>query len=344
MIEFRSGDIFHDAFEALVNTVNCEGVMGRGIALQFKKKFPDNFKAYAAACSRGEVCPGRMFVYTTEQIIFPKYIVNFPTKRQWRNKSKMVDIEVGLRALVDFIVQSGIHSIAIPPLGSGLGGLEWSDVKKQIESALVQLTDVHIVVFEPNGAPQSEAMARIERVPKMTLGRAALIELISSYLKGHLDPFISLLEIHKIMYFLQESGEQLRLQFVKGTYGPYAENLRHTLNAIEGHMINGYADGGDTPAKLIELKEGAISEAQDFLANSNDTYLRVNRVTELLDGFESPMGVELLATVHWVVKYESTSTLGDTIVGVHGWNERKRQFSEYQIAVAREHLERSGWI
>lgn len=344
VIEFRSGDIFQDEVEALVNTVNCEAVMGRGIALQFKKKFPGNFKAYAAACSRGEVRPGRMFVYPTEQLVSPKYIINFPTKRQWRNKSKIEDIEVGLRDLVALIIQNDIHSIAIPPLGSGLGGLDWSDVKKRIESALEQLSDVHVVVYEPNGAPKSDAMAVVDKVPKMTPGRAALIELISSYLNGHLDPFISLLEIHKLMYFLQEGGEPLRLHYVQGPYGPYAENLRHTLNAIEGHLINGYADGGDAPDKLIELKDGSIRRAKEFLATSTDTSIRVDKVTELLDGFESPTGVELLATVHWVMKYEMTSTLEDTVASVYRWNERKRQFSEYQISLARDRLMQKGWI
>ncbi len=344
MIEFRSGDIFQDKVEALVNTVNCEGVMGRGIALQFKKKFPDNFRAYAAACSRGEVRPGRMFVYPTEQLLSPKYIINFPTKRQWRNKSKIEDIEVGLHALVDLIIQTDIHSIAIPPLGSGLGGLDWSDVKKRIESALKPLSDVHVVVYEPNGAPKSDVLVKVDKVPKMTPGRAALIELISSYRDGHLDPFISLLEIHKLMYFLQEGGEPLRLHYVKGPYGPYAENLRHTLNAIEGHLINGYADGGDAPDKLIELKDGAATRAKEYLANNDDTYMRVDKVTKLMDGFESPIGVELLATVHWVVKYEAASTLKDTIAAVHRWNQRKRQYSEHQISVARDRLTQKAWI
>src|SRR5215475_10402614 len=120
MIEYRSGDIVKADTEALINTVNCVGVMGRGIALQFKNAFPENFDAYAAACRRHEVQPGRMFVFETEQLTTPRYIINFPTKRHWRGKSRMEDIESGLQSLVEEIKTRGIHSIAIPPLGSGL--------------------------------------------------------------------------------------------------------------------------------------------------------------------------------------------------------------------------------
>ena len=125
MIEFKTGNILTEDAEALVNTVNCVGFMGRGIALQFKKAFPDNFKSYSSACKRNEVQPGRMFVYATGQLAYPRYIINFPTKRHWRGKSRMEDIDAGLAALAEAIRSHNIQSIAIPPLGSGLGGLDW---------------------------------------------------------------------------------------------------------------------------------------------------------------------------------------------------------------------------
>ena len=153
MIEYRTGDILTTDAEALVNTVNCVGIMGRGIALQFKNAFPANFKAYAAACKRGEVQPGRMFVFETGTLGTRNYIINFPTKRHWRGKSRMEDIESGLVALAQEIRERGIRSIAVPPLGSGLGGLNWPDVRARIEAALRGFNDVQIVVFEPNGAP-----------------------------------------------------------------------------------------------------------------------------------------------------------------------------------------------
>lgn len=158
MIEYKSSDLLKEDAEALVNTVNCVGVMGRGIALQFKKAFPENFKTYALACKNKEVQPGRMFVFKTGQLTNPRFIVNFPTKRHWRGKSRMEDIEAGLIALVVVISQYDIRSIAIPPLGSGLGGLNWSEVRPRIVAALQPLTDVHVIIYEPKGAPVSEKM------------------------------------------------------------------------------------------------------------------------------------------------------------------------------------------
>ena len=168
MIEFTSGDILRSEAEALVNTVNCVGVMGRGIALQFKNAYPDNFKAYAAACRRGEVQPGRMFLFETGQLTLPHYIVNFPTKRHWRGKSRMEDIVAGLTALAELIRAKGIRSIAIPPLGSGLGGLDWAEVRPRIEAGLRPLAGVQVFVYEPKGAPASDTMAHSREVPKMT--------------------------------------------------------------------------------------------------------------------------------------------------------------------------------
>ena len=149
MIQYTKGDILQAEAEALVNTVNCVGVMGRGIALKFKKAFPDNSKAHAAACKRKEVQPGRMFVFETGRVTWPYYIINFPTKRHWRGKSRIEDIEAGLSALVQEIQARNIQSVAIPPLGSGLGGLDWNDVRPRIERAMSSLPHVNVIVFEP---------------------------------------------------------------------------------------------------------------------------------------------------------------------------------------------------
>ena len=343
MIEFRSGDILKNDAEALVNTVNCVGVMGRGIALQFKAAFPENFKTYAEACQQGSVQPGRMFVFETGQLTPPRYIINFPTKRHWRGNSRMEDIDAGLAALVAVIREKGIRSIAIPPLGSGLGGLDWLDVKPRIEAALRPLTDLSVVVYEPKGAPASDTMTHSRKVPSMTAGRAALVELTHRYLGGLLDPFVTLLEVHKLMYFMQEAGEPLRLKFKQAPYGPYAENLRHVLHAIEGHLVSGYADGGDAPDKQLKLVPGAIGEAAAFLEQHAATRARFDKVAELVEGFESPFGLELLSTVHWVVKHESVSALDDVVERTYAWNPRKRQFTQRQIGIAVNVLTRKNW-
>jgi O-acetyl-ADP-ribose deacetylase (regulator of RNase III) len=302
MIEYRTGDILKADAEALVNTVNCVGIMGRGIALQFKSAFPENFKAYAAACRRGEVQPGRMFVFETGALTRPKYIINFPTKRHWRGKSRIEDIEAGLVALVQEIRSRAIRSMAIPPLGSGLGGLNWADVRARIDEALHGVNDVDVIVFEPNGAPDAKVMARSREVPEMTPGRAALIGLMYRYLRGLMDPFVTLLEVHKLLYFMRVAGKPLRLRYVQAPYGPYAENLRNVLARVEGHFVSGYADGGDDPEKQLELVPGAVEEAERFFAQHVSTRARFDKVADLVAGFETPFGLELLATVHWVVQ------------------------------------------
>lgn len=344
MIEIKTGDILREDVEAIINTVNCVGVMGRGIALQFKNAFPDNFAAYAAACKRQQVQPGRMFIHDTGWLSNPRWIINFPTKRHWRGQSRMEDIEAGLRALVADIQRLGIRSLAIPPLGSGLGGLDWSQVLPRIEAALAPLNDVRVVIFQPGHAPGADQISRSTVVPHMTAGRAALVELMRRYISGLLDPTMSLLELHKLMYFMQVQGEPLRLQFKQAHYGPYAENLRHVLKAIEGYFVSGYADGGDAPGKVLQLVPGAEQDAQAFLAKHPDTRARFDRVAELVHGFESPTGLELLSTVHWVVQHEHALSLDDVVTHVHAWNVRKQQFTSRQIGIALDVLASKGWI
>ncbi|MBA4808871.1 macro domain-containing protein [Brevundimonas sp.] len=344
MITYTSGDILNADVEALVNTVNCVGIMGRGIALQFKNMFPENFEAYAVACAREEVQPGKMFIYPTGALTNPRFIVNFPTKRHWRGKSRIEDIEAGLVALREEILRRGIKSIAIPPLGSGLGGLDWQDVKPRIVSALASLQDVDIRVYDPKGAPEASAMVRRQEAPKMTPGRAALIVLMQRYIGGLMDPFVSLLEVHKLLYFLQESGEGLRLQYRKAHYGPYAENLTHLLRTVEGHFISGYADGGDRPDKLLEIVPGALADAETMLLEAEGTRRRFDTVADLVEGFETPFGLELLATVHWVARHEGAATVDEVVAATYSWNDRKHRFSPEQLALAHDVLSTKGWL
>jgi O-acetyl-ADP-ribose deacetylase (regulator of RNase III) len=350
MIEYKTGNILEEDVEALVNTVNCVGFMGRGIALQFKKAWPENFKAYAAACRRREVEPGRMFVFDTGRLTNPRYIINFPTKRHWRGKARIGDIEAGLKALVEDVRRRNIHSIALPPLGAGLGGLDWAEVRPRIEAAMRELPGVRVVVFEPAGTPALPRSVRRE-IPKMTPGRAALVGLMERYLGGLLDPFISLLEVHKLMYFMQEAGEPLRLRFTKGPYGPYAENLRHMLSEIDGYYISGYGFGGDAPDKVLELVPGAVDDARRTLAERPKTGQRFERVARLVEGFESPFGLELLATVHWLVKHERVgrpdgqAAFEDEVTKrFYEWADRKRQFTPEQVRLAARVLRDEGWI
>ncbi len=344
MIEFQQGNILHADAEALVNTVNCVGIMGRGIALQFRKEFPENYTVYKSACDRRELQPGKMLVFDLNRLQHPRFIINFPTKRHWKSKSRIEDIQAGLATLVEEVRRLKIQSIAIPPLGCGLGGLNWSDVRPLIEQAFNELPKVRVFVYEPAGAPAATEMAKEKKAPKMTIGRAALLGLMRRYLSAVMDPAVSLLEIHKLMYFMQEAGEPLKLNYSKGLYGPYAENLRHVLSIIEGHFISGYGDAEDNPGKQIELKLEAAEKAEAFLKDHPETQARVDQVAKLIEGFETPFGLELLATVHWIAFQERASDVSDAITKIYGWNNRKQMFKEQQIKLAWNLLGHQGWL
>lgn len=340
-IELKTGDILKADAEAIVNTVNCVGIMGRGIALQFKKAFPANFRAYALACDEGEVQPGRMFVYDTRAFTNPRYIINFPTKRHWKGKSRIEDIDSGLIALAQEVRARGIKSIAIPPLGAGLGGLDWNDVRPRIEAAMRDVPDLDVLIYLPNGAPE---VVKSRDVPKMTPGRASLVTLMHRYLQGLMDPFVTLIEVQKLMYFMQEAGQPLRLKYVKHHYGPYAANLSHVLNAVEGHFVAGYQDGGDQPDKELTIVPGAVADAETALEHEPETHGHFNRVADLVEGFETPYGLELLATVHWVATREGADTPEKALERIHGWNERKRAFTQRQVKIAFDTLKTKGWL
>jgi O-acetyl-ADP-ribose deacetylase (regulator of RNase III) len=338
-IILTSGDLFEAGTDALVNTVNCVGIMGRGVALQFKKAYPANFRAYEAACKAGEVQPGHMFVHETGKFS-PRFIVNFPTKRHWKGKSR-IDIDSGLVALAAAIKAHGIKSIAIPPLGAGLGGLDWNDVLPRIKSALQDVPDLQVVIYEPKGAPE---VVKSKDVPNMTPGRASLVVLMQQYLKGLLDPFVTLIEAQKLMYFMQLAGQPLNLEYEKGHYGPYATKLSHVLNKVEGHFVSGYQDGGDQPFKELTIVPGAYEDATRFLADMPDVQDRFERVANLVEGFETPFGLELLATVHWVVDREAAHGPDEAVTRIHNWNDRKKAFTPRQIGLAYDVLQSKGWL
>jgi O-acetyl-ADP-ribose deacetylase (regulator of RNase III) len=343
MIEITTGNLLDADAEALVNTVNAVGVMGKGIALQFKQAFPDNFKAYEAACRRDEVQPGRMFVFHRNTFANPKVIINFPTKRHWKGKARIEDIEAGLRDLARVIEGENIRSVAVPPLGCGFGGLKWSDVEPRIERALGRL-EARVILFSPKGAPQAEQMkVRTER-PAMTATRAAVLELMKRYaVPGYR---LTLLEIQKLAYFLQVAGEPLKLRFEKQKYGPYAEKLHHVLQRLEGHFIRGYGDRSRSVS--VTLMPSALEESESFLQNCGETHQRLDRVSHLIKGLETPYGMELLSTVHWIASEEDPEAREDSsraIDGVQKWSEYKRRtFVPRHIELAWKRLKAQNWI
>jgi len=343
MLEFKEGNLLEEQAEALVNTVNCVGVMGKGIALQFKQAYPENFRQYAKACRAGEVQPGRMFTVPTGKLFNPRYIINFPTKSHWKNKSKIEDIKSGLVALVAEVQRLGLTSIAVPPLGCGNGGLNWVEVKPLIASAFAQLSNVQVIIFEPSGVPAAEKMQVATKKPNMTRGRALIIRLLEVYgLPGY---ELTKLEIQKLAYFLQEAGEMLKLSYHQHLYGPYADNLNHVLKHIEGHYICGYGDGTGR-AGIYVLPEGK-KEAEAFVATEPESQGRLERVSQLIYGFETPYGMELLATVHWVATKTANPAKNseEAIALVHEWSDRKRQlFKPEHIRKAWQRLDEQNWL
>ena len=294
MIDLKKGNLLDADAEALVNTVNTVGIMGKGIALQFRQAFPENFRAYEAACKQGQVQPGRMFVFHTNTLHNPRIIINFPTKRHWKGKSKIEDIDAGLHDLIEVIKREQIKSIAVPPLGCGNGQLKWSEVRPRIERAFEALHAIKVYLYEPAGAPKPAEMKVATTRPKMTGARAAILLLMRRYqVPGYR---LTLLEIQKLAYFLQSAGEPLKLVFAKQKYGPYTEQLHHVLQRLEGHFIRGYGDRSRDVS--VTLLPDAAEEAVAFLQGNSATESWFERVAQLIQGLETPHGMELLATVH----------------------------------------------
>lgn len=343
MIVISHGDLLDDSAEALVNTVNTEGVSGKGIALQFKLRFPSNYAAYRAASERGEIVLGKVFAVATGLLDEPKWVVNFPTKGHWRSRSRLEDIEAGLDDLIDFTRSAGVTSIAIPPLGCGNGGLAWADVLPLVESKLGTLSELAVHLYPPEGAPAPEAMRVATAKPHMSIGRSVLIAALDSYLQ--VAEGASRLVAQKLAYLLQVAGAPLRLSFVKAQYGPYAETLNFVLQAMEGHYTVGYGDR-TTPSPL-QLADGAAAEASEYLARRPELAQAVRRVRALIDGLESPYGLELLSTVHYVATEAGSPATNakEAAVSVQAWSSRKsRLFSDDHVAVAWHRLTDQGWL
>lgn len=351
-IEIAKGDLLKEQTEAIINTVNCVGVMGKGIALQFKQRWPDNYAAYEDACKRKAVQTGKMFVYELGALApKPHYIINFPTKNHWKERSKYEYIDEGLQDLVKVIRELGISSIAVPPLGCGNGGLDWNIVRKKIEDAFYPLGNkVTVHLYEPTGAPRAQNMVAKTQKPNMTLPRAVLLKLLSIY--KELDYSLSSIEVQKLAYFGFITGDIPKLRYAKGKYGPFADNLRHTLNDLNGHYIKGVGDH-DKIKSEISLAENAVSEADAELEGSADVLDNIRKISELIDGFETPYGMELLATVHWVATHDPfAKDVRSAIDAIYNWEQSKPDWTERKKAVMNEHhigiawrrLADHGWI
>ncbi len=340
-IVFKKGDMFSEPVEALVNTVNCVGVMGKGVALEFKNRWPANFKAYKKLCDAKELRPGQMFVFDTKELFVsdgPRYLVNFPTKAHWRAKSKISYVEDGLDALAEAIQEYGIKSIAIPPLGCGNGGLDWAEVKPLLQSKLVGLEDVTVVVFAPKDAADEPEHAHAS-LP-MTYPRATLLKCLND-LERFFDGSFDRISLQKIGYFLQALGVDFKLEFARNLHGPYSETLKKAYISFEHHgLIQGFTKGD----RQTHVTNSGCAVAEEFFSTADDNGDKViDKLSKLIQGYESPYGLELLSSVHWLAHNEGYSPVEEVIKALKEWNEGKRNsFDESAIRFAYERLKEDG--
>ncbi len=347
MIHYTTGNLLEDDAEALVNTVNTVGVMGKGIALMFKERFPDIFKAYKTACERGEMQTGRVFVTPTDQLQGARYVIHFPTKKHWRPPSKIEWIDEGLMDLRRVLVEEGISSIAIPPLGSGNGKLEWSDVRPLIEKHLGDLSGISVTVYEPSRAYHN--VTKNTGVEKLTPARAMIAEMIRRYEVLGLD--CSILEVQKLAWVLNRGinriglSNPLKLSFAANRYGPYSDNLRHLLDALDGSFLQCEKRLADAaPSDTIHVAPTHTDRLRDFFRGAEKAGWKdaVDQAEDFIDGFQSPLGMEALATRGWLIEQEAVEPERDAIkVGIRDWpggagsGERKsRLFSDHLIDAA----------
>lgn len=346
MVEYKKGDILQEETEAVVNTVNTKGVMGKGIALQFKERFSENYKQYKKACEAGHVETGKVFVTETGQLLNPRYIINFPTKEHWRYPSKMEYIHEGLQDLVRVIKEKNISSIAIPPLGCGNGGLDWNEVKPAIEKALSSFTDLQIILFEPSNVVYKKKARKPKKKANITSVRAMFLSIFKKY--KELGFQLSFIEAHKLIYFLQRFGEPLNLEFDKNRYGPYSYVIDHMLYDVEGTFLKGTKFKDAKPQDNIYLVNENFDEVHTYIQNklTQEQRDRLERVYEFIEGFESPLGLELLATVDFILKDAPDSISEDKLIeriynwdsDNPNWGKRKKQLmkKEYiQVALER---------
>jgi O-acetyl-ADP-ribose deacetylase (regulator of RNase III) len=348
MITFTQGNLLEARAEALVNTVNTVGVMGKGIALMFKERFAENFRRYAAACKAREVQTGKMFVTPVHELDGPRWIVNFPTKQHWRSPSRLEWVQEGLQDLRRFLLEQHIQSVAIPPLGAGNGGLEWAKVREQITQTLGDL-DIEILVFEPTS--QYQNVAKRTGVEKLTPARALIAELVRRYWVLGME--CSLLEIQKLAWFLEREIEKrgltsLDLRFNAHKYGPYADRLRHLLEGLDGSYLHSDKRISDaTPLEVIWFDDTRKDLVHRYLQSEAKAYAHaLESTTALIDGFESPFGMELLATVDWLLAREGVApTVPALREGLRHWRggsdaaaRKDRLFDDRALGIALERL------
>ncbi len=342
MIKYIKGNILESYAQALVNTVNTVGVMGKGIALQFKKAFPNNFKAYADACRKNEIEIGKLFV-TKESTLSTgeKIIINFPTKKSWRKPSEYIYIEKGLDDLIRILESNQITSIAIPPLGAGNGGLEWEKVKKIIEQKLKHL-DIDIFVYEPT--IQIIEKLKSERA-KLTDARALLLYVLYDLVRN--GEYVSEFSSEKVCYFLQRFGAKkyFKLEFEPNFYGPYSGKVRFLLNILNGSYIMGYSDMNKKPFDPLTLVADGYDDVENYIHQKRELLEIAQKTIEFLDGFYSDFALELLSSIDYIITNNNTFDRHEIIQKLDTWSNRKKSLysNPKYIDISLDHIRNTNF-
>lgn len=324
MVQYIIGNIFESPSVALVNTVNTVGVMGKGIALQFKNQFPSNYRAYVKACKTGTLQIGQSLVVEDSSLLYgKKTIINFPTKTDWRQPSEYAYIEEGLKDLVKIIEEHKIPSISIPPLGAGNGGLEWYKVKILIDKYL-SAVNCTVVVYEPNAAIKE--VLKKERVA-LTPARAMLLAVLYDLVRN--GEFVSEFASEKIGYFLQRFGAKalFKLDYQANFYGPYSGKVKHVLYYLNGSYISGYSSKDKKPFEALNLLMDAEEDVLAYLSKEEYVHEKniVQKTQQFLTGFYSNFGLELLSTLDFIIQKEQTKDLATIKQNLKDWSNRKTQ-------------------
>lgn len=354
MVRVLTGDLFSSDAQTWVNTVNCVGVMGKGIALGFKQRFPDMYRDYVARCQRGEVRLGQPYLF--RRLVKP-WVLNFPTKAHWRSVSKLADIERGLSYLAAHVHEWEVESLAVPPLGCGNGQLDWRMVGPVLYRRLGEL-GIPVELYAPHGTPSEQLqlkflsgeaadLAKIRSRAtgnEITPGALALVDLLARVERERYRWAVGRTVFQKMAYFATERGIPTELVFEKSSYGPYAKELKK-LTAM---LINNGLIEEEPVGRQIEVRVGpAYRSARETFAA--DLQAWDDTLEMLADLFLRMRGrqPEIAAAVHYAAHHlvEEGGNERDVLEAVLSWKQRREPpLPKDQIALAVRHLNLLGWI